>query len=539
MDVNRSSRWMLLILAAAVLPVQGASYSKRENGDSLFAAPVRIQIEIPKDSMEVLRAYNQVWRQTRPERVDAKVTVREGGKTYTNVAVHLKGSFSFQPMDGKPSLTLNFDKFAPGQKFHGLTKIHLNNSVQDVSYLSEQLGRELFNSIGVPAPRAGHALVSINGRPVGLYVIIEGANRNWVKRNFDSAKGNLYDGGSGGDIGRALEVDSGDNPEDRSDLVKLRAAIKEKDVVKRYALLSEILDMEQFINFAATELLIGHWDGYTAGGNNYRLFHDVSRDKMVFIPGGLDQLFGVSSDPRYSITPPFKGTVAKALFAYPVAKQRYLNRIAELSTNEFRVEKLHARVDALAARVRPALKDEPALLNQFNRGAQNFKGRISARAQSVAEQLRAPTPQPVELAPGSELRFPSWTYKGGTTFPATQSRLTQNGRQILQVTGRGPGSSGSYRCAMLLGPGHYKFTGLARTQGIQAQPGETNGVILRVSGERSVEGITISEQWKELRYEFEVGAGSLEDVEFACEFRGAQGSGFFDASTLRLVRKEP
>ena len=57
---------------------------------------------------------------------------------------------------------------------------------------------------------------------------------------------------------------------------------------------------------------------------------------------------------------------------------------------------------------------------------------------------------------------------------------------------------------------------------------------MRVSGERSVEGITVSDEWKTLRYEFEV--QGVEDVELVCEFRGAQGMGWFDLNSLRLVR---
>src|SRR5204862_3053488 len=129
-----------------------------------------LRIEIPAEGMQVLRQYHQVWRQPRPERIDVRATVREAGRVYTNVAIHLKGSYTFQPIDAKPSLTLHFDKFAPGQRFHGLTKIHLNNSLQDPSYLCEMLARELFASVDVPSPRAGHAFVKLNGRASGLFV---------------------------------------------------------------------------------------------------------------------------------------------------------------------------------------------------------------------------------------------------------------------------------------------------------------------------------------------------------------------------------
>src|SRR4051812_31531112 len=211
-------------------------------GDEVFSVPRRLKIEIPPEGVAVLQQYQQVWRQRRPERVNVPATVYDGKLIYTNVAIHLKGSFSFQPFDSKPSLTLNFDKLAPGQRFHGLTKIHLNNSVQDPSYLCEQLARELFISVGVPAPRAGHALVKLNDRNLGLYVLVEGANKQFVKRNFPNAtKGNLYDGGSGGDVTKALKADSGENPEDRSDLTNLVAAANERDVAKRLARLEKVL----------------------------------------------------------------------------------------------------------------------------------------------------------------------------------------------------------------------------------------------------------------------------------------------------------
>jgi hypothetical protein len=91
-----------------------AAGKEAQVGDDLFSRPVpQLQIEIPAGGMATLRAYQQVWRQPRPERVDVRATVREGGHVYTNVAIHLKGSFTFQPIDAKPSLTLNFDKAAP------------------------------------------------------------------------------------------------------------------------------------------------------------------------------------------------------------------------------------------------------------------------------------------------------------------------------------------------------------------------------------------------------------------------------------------
>src|SRR5204863_6314993 len=46
---------------------------------------------------------------------------------------------------------------------------------------------------GVPAARAAHARVELNGRDAGLYVLVEGYNKRFLKRHFGDARGNLYD----------------------------------------------------------------------------------------------------------------------------------------------------------------------------------------------------------------------------------------------------------------------------------------------------------------------------------------------------------
>lgn len=175
------------------------------------------------------------------------------------------------------------------------------------------------------------------------------------------------------------------------------------------------------------------------------------------------------------------------------------------------------------------------MLDEFDSGVAELKSRIQARAESVAQQLKAP-PGPRELPPGQPVRLTSWSYKG-STVSAAGSRLISNGKEQLRVTGRGAGSTGAWRSTMLLAPGRYEFSGLVRTEGVTAQPGLTNGVILRVSGERSTEDILISEEWKSVRYEFEV--QGIETVEFVGEFRGAAGSGYFDAASLRVLRRAP
>ena len=527
-----ASRYLLPPLMMSVAGAGNRALAAAGASDELFTnGPVRhLQIEVSEEGMKVLRSYHQVWGQPRPERVDVKATVRQGGVVYTNVAVHLKGSFTFEPVDDKPSLTLNFDKFSPSQRFHGLDKLHLNNSVQDPSYLCEKLAREMFTEAGVPAARVGHARVSLNGRPLGFYVLVEGYNKRFIKRHFKSTKGNLYDGGSGGDITKPLEADSGDDRENRSDLTALVAAAREKNASARLARLEQLLDVDRFLTYAALEVLFQHWDGYCLGPNNFRLFHDTDRDRMIFMPHGLDQILGVGRSVPSSINPKWDGLVAQALFATPEGRRRYVERISQLCTNLFRAEVMAAKVDRMAARIRPVAADGIIGRVAFEYAVDGLKARIERRVQQVAEQL-AKTERPLPFDGEGMARLEGWEFRQ-TGRAGISGRRGKSGEQAtLEVHAAGTWSSGSWRKMVLLEAGRYEFSALARVSGLPL--GATNsGVMLRVSGEREATGLVTNTVWSPLRYEFET--QGLITAELVCEFRGPAGAGFFDAASLSL-----
>ena len=80
---------------------------------------------------------------------------------------------------------------------------------------------------------------------------------------FGDATGNFYDGGFVQDINADLEKDSGQGPDDHSDLRALQAACLEPDPEKRWPAIEERLDVDAFVSFMALELMTCHWDGYT------------------------------------------------------------------------------------------------------------------------------------------------------------------------------------------------------------------------------------------------------------------------------------
>src|SRR6266704_5304965 len=190
-------RWFYLVVAVWVaLAASSADVSasvlkqqvNQEASSAFFTNPVvyRIHVEVTPEALANLR---------KDPRKFVHATVKEGGETYSDVALHLKGQAgSFRGVDDpKPGFTLSFSKFESRRKFHGARKIHLNNAVQDASFLNENLAGELFRAAGVPAARVTYALVELNERKLGLYVLKEGISEDFLSLYFRNPKGNLYD----------------------------------------------------------------------------------------------------------------------------------------------------------------------------------------------------------------------------------------------------------------------------------------------------------------------------------------------------------
>lgn len=518
--------------ATLAIPVFAAKTGVKEDP---FEPPrvFRIQIDISRSGIAALR--NTAWGNGQ-ERPTVKAVVREGTNVFTDVAVHLKGAAgSFRPIDQNPCLTLNFDKFVPGQSFHGLDKISLNNSVQDRSFLCEKISRELFEASGVPVPRAGHAKLVLNGRDLGLYVLTEGYNQQFLKRYFKNTKGNLYDGGFLRDITQPLGLNSGANPDDHSGLKALVAAVSERDSSARWERLEQTLDLDRFISFVAMDVIECDWDGYAMNRNNWRVFHDLDSNKMVFFPHGLDQMFGVErATPDCPILPHMAGMVARAVITIPEGRRRYLERMAQLSTNVFQVDRILKRVDQLAAVIRPVLAESNQQFPRYHdEEVRRLKQRIAQRGESIKNQL-ATVANPVSVANNGAVPLTGWKPRTMSGTPSMREQPGQGRNPLLYIGSTTPNTTGSWRTKVLLEEGSYQFRGRLRTADVQPIRGES-GAGLRISGRTLPHRISGTVDWQMFSYPFQVGEDTGE-VELICELSAAKGEVWFDARSLQIVR---
>jgi len=353
-----------------------AQTSTSEPGADFFTGPPRIfEIELGREHVATLRV---------TPREDVPGTVRVDGRTYTNVAIHLKGVATFRPIDDQPSLTLNFAKFSSAQRFHGLRKIHLNNGKEDPTFLCEAISAEMFARAELPVARVVHARTRLNGRDLGPYVVIEGFTADFLGRYFSNTKGNLYDSGFRRDITQPLEKLSGKKPHDHADLKELAAAATTQELEQRWEQLARVLDTDNFSHYLAMQVLTANWDGYAMYKNNYRIYHDPTSDRLFFMPHGMDQMFARQT----VLFPRWEGLVARAFTDTPEGRALYAQQLGVLFTNVYHTEALARRVEELAARVRPMLAEQgDRAADQYDVLVDQLRRRIMQRGEFLAKQL--------------------------------------------------------------------------------------------------------------------------------------------------------
>ena len=532
------------VLTPLPLPARAA---KPLPGAQIFDQPTLLafKIELSKNSLETLRR-----QQREGPRPPVPATVTIDGLVFTNVAVHLKGAAgSFRGVDDHPALTVSFSKFVEGRRWMGLRKIHLNNSVQDSTYMNEYLAGELFRAANVPATRVAWATVQINERKHGLYVLKEGFTEDLLQCSFKQTEGNLYDGGFVTDVDSPLQLDTGKGVKDRSDLKALAGAAEERDKARRWERLQQTLDVVRFADYLALSVMVADWDGYAINRNNYRLYFNPANGRAVFMPHGQDQLFQRSD---MGITPGFSGLVARAFMDTPEGRQLYETRFQTVFNEVMQLERMTNALARVADLLRPV---EPGIDNRARQLSRQISARLAYLERQPLIEAVSGKPRPeVRATPYAQRAQPAGGSAGAAAGPlalpviplanwkpeqAGNARLEQaeaEGKRGLQITANGE-STASWRTTLRLKPGRYRFEARARGTSIEAlNDGKGTGAGLRISGATQPRSNKLAGDtgWKLLAYEFEV-LGQERDVTCVCELRARKGQVLFELNSLRLV----
>ena len=456
-------------------------------------------------------------------------SVQVDDRVWDNVGIRLKGSGTFQPISEHPSLTLKFNWKEPHQRFSGLAKLFLENSAQDASRMCKFVANAAFTDGGIPAPRITQAHVFLNDRDLGACVVAEAINKDFLKRHFGNASGNMYEAFFS-DVGRGLKQDNGP-PGDQSDLRELGAAAAIKDETQRKQKLSQLLDVDEFLNFLAIETILANWDGYAYHQNNYRLYHDPTSSRIKIIPHDLDNTF---SEAGISLMPPRNGILTAALLATQRDRDDFRERVARFFPRVLDAQHIQKRVQACVVRLSEGATPEQR--SAIERQAALLEHLVQERWRHFGQELAGSRPPTPNFDSGGMAHLSGWSAKTDWNGAAVNA-VVDDQKPALCIEAAGSYCFGSWRLPVWLPAGRYRIEGEAKTRGVIGLPSQTgSGAGVRVLGGRRGSGIQGNcNHWAEIRHDFVVQEG-CEWVELIAELRASGGTAWFDPETLRLIR---
>jgi spore coat protein H len=207
---------------------------------------------------------------------------------------------------GKCSIKIAFDHVDPEGRHHGLKKLNFHAMNHDRSMLRDRLGYGLFREMGIPASRAMHARVTINGKLEGLFIAVEQVDGRFTRSRFsDGGEGNLFKEvwpmhESPESYRAALETNEDSNPT-LDGIVAFAAAAKQGTAaVERW------VDRTYVARFLAADRVMAnddgsaHWwcieagQGNNPGGignHNYYWYEDELGGRFWLIPWDMDSSF--------------------------------------------------------------------------------------------------------------------------------------------------------------------------------------------------------------------------------------------------------
>ncbi len=262
-------------------------------GASLYDPSVlrTLFIEFESDDWE------QELQDFKPTDVEVPATMTVDGKTYKNVGMRFRGASSFfmVPSGLKRSFNISMDLVDEDQRLYGYKTLNLLNSSGDASYMSTVLYSHIANQY-LPAPKANHVHVVINGESWGVYVNVQQFNKDFLREHFESTKGTRWkvggsprgDGGLrylGDDIEQyqqRFDMKSNDGEKAWKALIELCKVLNETPLENLVEELDPILDIDQTLKFLALDVVLVNSDGYWTRASDYSLFRDRDGKFHVF-----------------------------------------------------------------------------------------------------------------------------------------------------------------------------------------------------------------------------------------------------------------
>ena len=335
---------------------------------------------------------------------DVTITDNTGTHFYPNVAVDLKGNSSYGHPGNKKSFKIDFNDNVPGQKYHGMTKMHFNNCFKDPTFMREKLFFDLSREQGLLAPRVSYANVSINGTFWGFYDMVEAVDKNFLDRWVDDNNGNLFKagdqfGGSGPSTAADLayygaaqsgytaryELKTNEDMNDWSDLITMLEVLNTSSDADLVAQFPGMWEWAPVLRSLAMDNLFSNLDSYINSARNYYIYHDSTTFKWNWIKWDANEAFGsYSGGPGggnlLNLAPNYLASSRPMLTKIFGVPQFYSDYLVEycVAFDAFSNAQLDPRIDAIKNMIEPHVTADPNKMYTTAQFVTNIESNITA-----------------------------------------------------------------------------------------------------------------------------------------------------------------
>ncbi len=280
-----------------VTPQDVASFPERSLFDTSVMRTLFLQFENDDWEMELQDFHGTD--------VDVAAQLLVDGKTFNNVGVRFRGmsSYGMVPAGSKRSLNVSIDMDDEEQRLYGYRTLNLLNCNGDASMMSTVLYSKIANRY-LPAPKACHVHVVVNGESWGVYVNTQQFNRTFIEEHYPSSKGTRWKvtgspRGDGGlrflgeqpeDYQRQYEMKSNDGTKAWNALIEICRVLQDTPDDELIAALEPILNIDQTLWFLALDVALVNSDGYWTRASDYSLYRDQD-GKFHLFPHDMNEAF--------------------------------------------------------------------------------------------------------------------------------------------------------------------------------------------------------------------------------------------------------
>lgn len=304
--------------------------------------------ELYLDESHLVYLSKHVW-----DDITVPVIFQHQGVEYNRARMRYRGGAARRDVL-KPSIKLIF---ADDQLFQGRKKLNLQSDTWDSSLMRSKLAFDDYKRAGALAPAAEWVHLRLNGEFIGVYTAVEQIDERFLTINGRDPTGNIYKPfdflvvlPNEEDYARFAEKETnkGGSYFDLQEFVELINLTPQHLIHEK---LSEVLDVEEYLNWYCVNQLISNWD---IAGHNFYLYHDLQRNKWEVIAWDPDVSYaklempideGTRNHPMYGVADWWDRLIDK-VFSVPQFRRMYCLRLLELMDTLFDDEARIARLEA-------------------------------------------------------------------------------------------------------------------------------------------------------------------------------------------------